>query len=131
MNLVTTKQRILQFLESKGIKIAKFYADTGIKRGFLDSDKLDGAVSDMHIAKIVAVYPGLNVIWLVTGAGNMILSADHEKESFAKEHAIAEDLNKYSLKTLVDTQDKLLVMQEQRIMQLEAELKDLRKKNIK
>ncbi len=67
-----TKRRILQFIEYKGIGITIFFKKTGIKRGFLDTDKLDSSVSDMFLAKIIAVFPELNIEWLLTGEGNML-----------------------------------------------------------
>ena len=67
-----TKRRILQFIEYKGIGITNFFKKTGIKRGFLDTDKLDSSVSDMFLAKIIAVFPELNIEWLLTGEGNML-----------------------------------------------------------
>lgn len=67
-----TKRRILQFIEYKGIGITNFFKKTGIKRGFLDTDKLDSSVSDMFLAKIIAVFPELNIEWLLTGEGEML-----------------------------------------------------------
>ena len=67
-----TKRRILQFIEYKGIGITNFFKKTGIKRGFLDTDKLDSSVSDMFLAKIIAVFPELNIEWLLTGEGDML-----------------------------------------------------------
>ncbi|MEB3035994.1 hypothetical protein [Capnocytophaga ochracea] len=67
-----TKRRILQFIDYKGIGITKFFKETGIKRGFLDTDKLDSSVSDMFLAKILAVFPELNIEWLLTGEGEML-----------------------------------------------------------
>ena len=67
-----TKRRILQFIEYKGIGITNFFKKTGIKSGFLDTDKLDSSVSDMFLAKIIAVFPELNIEWLLTGEGDML-----------------------------------------------------------
>ena len=72
MKIATTKERILQLLENKKISRAKFFKETGIKRGFLDSDKLNQAVSDEHFAKIIAKYPDINIEWLISGKGNML-----------------------------------------------------------
>lgn len=66
-----TKQRILQYIEYKGITKPIFFKETGIKRGFLDADKLDSTVSDLHIASIIAAYPDINLEWLILGVGNM------------------------------------------------------------
>lgn len=77
--LVTTKERILHYIECKNIPKSKFYNDLGIKRGLLDSDKLKASVTDVVIAKILAIYKDLNINWLLTGEGNM-LRTEYEKE---------------------------------------------------
>ncbi|WP_088445005.1 S24 family peptidase [Flavobacterium oreochromis] len=71
MNFATTKQRIIQYIEFKGINITTFLKETEIKRGFLDSDKLESSVSDAFITKIIETYPDIDVIWLLTGKGEM------------------------------------------------------------
>lgn len=76
MNFATTKRRILQYLEYKHITTTIFFQKTGIKRGFLDSDKLNGAVSDLFIAKIIAVFQDISLDWLLTGEGEMLKSSD-------------------------------------------------------
>lgn len=76
MNFATTKERILEYLNFKGIKVSSFLVETEIKRGFLDSDKLKSSVSDIFLTKIIAKYPDLNLIWLLTGKGPMILQED-------------------------------------------------------
>lgn len=74
--LVTTKERILHYIECKNIPKSKFYNDLGIKRGLLDSDKLKASVTDVVIAKILAIYKDLNINWLLTGEGNMLRSEE-------------------------------------------------------
>ncbi len=72
MKIATTKQRILEFIDYKGINLPSFFQETDIKRGFLDGDKLDSSVSDAFIAKIIARYPEINLEWLITGKGEML-----------------------------------------------------------
>lgn len=72
MNFATTKQRIIQYIDYKGITTKEFLTNTDIKRGFLDSDKLESTVSDVFIAKIIAKYPEISVEWLLTGIGDML-----------------------------------------------------------
>lgn len=72
MILATTKTRILEYLDRKGIRKPEFYSATEIKRGLLDSDKLSATVPDTAIAKIIAKYPDLNIVWLLTGEGSML-----------------------------------------------------------
>lgn len=72
MILVTTKERLLQYLDYKGISRTQFYADLDIKRGLLDSDKMKATISDVVLAKILVAYPDLNFEWLLTGNGEML-----------------------------------------------------------
>ncbi|MDY3352292.1 hypothetical protein PG357_09905, partial [Riemerella anatipestifer] len=72
MNFATTKERIIQYIDFEGIKIKDFYKKTGIKRGFLDSDKLKSSVSDVFLATIFATFDNINPIWLITGEGEML-----------------------------------------------------------
>ena len=67
-----TKERIKQFIDYKGITLKFFFEKTGIKRGFLDKDKLNGTVSDEHFAKIIAIYPEANIEWFITGKGEIV-----------------------------------------------------------
>ena len=73
MIFATTKERILEFIDFKGLKVKEFLEITSIKRGFLDSDKLNSSVSDVFLANIIAKFTDLNPIWLITGKGEMIL----------------------------------------------------------
>jgi hypothetical protein len=77
MNIATTKKRLMEFLDFKGISVPEFYKNTGIKRGFLDGDKLHSAVSDKFLAIIIENYSRLNLIWLVSGYGQMLVSEKH------------------------------------------------------
>ena len=74
MKIATTKERILQFIEYKGISKQKFFQITGLKRGFLDADKLDTSIPDTFIATIIATFPELGIEWLITGEGSMLKS---------------------------------------------------------
>lgn len=72
MNIATTKQRILEFIEFKSISKQTFFKETGLKRGFLDADKLHTTIPDTFIANIIATFPELDLGWLVTGKGQML-----------------------------------------------------------
>lgn len=82
MNIVTTKDRIIQYINYKGISVSEFLRTTDIKRGFLDSDKLNSAVSDVFVAKIIAKYTDMNLEWLITGEGNMLKSEPNQVGDF-------------------------------------------------
>ena len=89
MNIVTTKERILQYIEYKGISISEFLRNTDIKRGFLDADKLNSAVSDVFVAKIIATYSDLNLEWLITGEGQMLKENNGQPDDLVAEPTVS------------------------------------------
>ena len=70
---MTTKERILQLADDNGLMKTSLLKKCGLRRGFLDTDKMSGAVSDAQLAAILAAIPQLNLAWLVTGEGSMYL----------------------------------------------------------
>jgi len=72
MIIATTKEKIIKYLDYKGVTITSFYKQTGIKRGFLDSDKLKSSVSDVFLTKIIETFPDLNIHWLINQEEEMI-----------------------------------------------------------
>lgn len=74
-------QRILDFIEYKGIRKSQFYRETGLSNGFLDKVK---DIGTSKIEYILKAYPELSLDWLVLGKGEMILS-DTKKETTSPE----------------------------------------------
>ncbi|SHG37565.1 Phage repressor protein C, contains Cro/C1-type HTH and peptisase s24 domains [Flavobacterium fluvii] len=68
-NISTQKERILHFLEFKGISKNKFYIKTGISNGVLD--KKSGLSMDT-VEKFYSTYEEVNAEWLLTGKGDML-----------------------------------------------------------
>lgn len=71
---MTTKQKIIQFLENQKISKRDFYRQTGLSNGFLDSGKHIG--SD-NLKLIVDNYPNLSLEWLVMGKGSMFKNEEN------------------------------------------------------
>jgi hypothetical protein len=65
-----TTERILQYLDYKGINKRQFYLKTGLSNGFLDKVK---DIGSSKIEIIIYCYPDINPMWLLTGKGKMIL----------------------------------------------------------
>lgn len=68
----TAANRVKKYLSDKGLSKSEFYQAAGLSNGFLD--KTNNIGSD-KIEKILKAYPDLNVMWLITGEGEMILQA--------------------------------------------------------
>lgn len=66
---MTGKEKIMQYLEYKGIKKSDFYHKTGFSNGFLDSGKHIGTD---NLKIIISKYPDLSLEWFVMDKGNMI-----------------------------------------------------------
>lgn len=65
------KQRILDFAASLGCSKREFYNKIGVSRGTLESRT--GITEDV-MAKFIAAFPDVNIGWLMTGTGQMIIS---------------------------------------------------------
>lgn len=63
---MNSKERILEYLEKKGISKREFYASTGLSNGFLDKTN---NISADKLEKIISVYKDLNLHYIVTGKG--------------------------------------------------------------
>lgn len=73
---MTTKEKILQYIDYRGITKRDFYRQTGLSNGFLDSGKHIG--SD-NLKIIISNYPEINLDWLVMDNGEMIKTKSKEK----------------------------------------------------
>jgi phage repressor protein C with HTH and peptisase S24 domain len=68
-NFSTQKERILQFIEYKGISKNKFYIKTGISNGVLDKKS---GLSMETVEKFYSSFEEVNAEWLLTGKGEML-----------------------------------------------------------
>ena len=67
------KQKILQYLDFKGISQYKFYQDTGVTRGVLAQNN---GISEENIARFLDYYKDVSPEWLLTGNGKMLKSVN-------------------------------------------------------
>ncbi|EKY07787.1 hypothetical protein [Capnocytophaga sp. oral taxon 380] len=62
-------ERILQFIDYKGISKLSFYREVGLSNGFLDKNK---SVGTDNLVKILKSYPEIEPLWLLLGEGEML-----------------------------------------------------------
>lgn len=65
------RKRILKFLELKKLSKLSFYKSTGLSNGFLDKE---AEITEASLRKIANSYQDLNIDWVRTGEGEMLLT---------------------------------------------------------
>lgn len=87
-NILTIKDKILAFLEVRGIRKTDFFESTGIQASnFKGRNKASQPGGDM-LVNILTVYPELSAEWLLRGEGNMLRTQDNEIETNPQETAV-------------------------------------------
>lgn len=95
---MSSVKRLLEYIDSKGIRPSKFYQETGLSNGYLDKVKDLGAEK---IKSIISIYRDLNPEWLISGEGKML------KESRAF-HVISEDVSDIELHISSDSSTEII-----------------------
>lgn len=128
-NIAPIKEKILEYLEYKGISKYRFYLDSGIARGVLD--KPTGLTED-NIVKFIIYAQDIALEWLFLSKGSMIKDENSleniETKSWEEYKLIIQDLkNENSVfKKELSNKDKLLDVQEEMIELLRSENKRLK-----
>ena len=73
------KQRILQYLDFKGITKYECYKNTGITNGVLSQPN---GMSEDNLLKFLSYYSDVNPIWLLTGEGEILLTKTPKNVTF-------------------------------------------------
>lgn len=79
-NISTYKDKILQFIEHKGLSKNKFYIETGLSNGTLDKKS---GLTIKTAEKIFSTYKDLSVEWFFRNKGEMIIGAYKTEEGNA------------------------------------------------
>lgn len=67
---MTTKDRTLRFIASKGLSVKKFEEMCGLSNGYVNSMK--SGYGNNKLLQVLSAFPELNREWLVYGEGEMI-----------------------------------------------------------
>lgn len=68
----TTKERIIELLESHGKTISTFFPSIGLSYSNFKGPQLKSSPSADILVKIKAAFPNVNIDWLLTGEGEML-----------------------------------------------------------
>ena len=104
------KERIIHFIESQGIKKKDFFDKIGITSANFRGKAQNTPLNSTTIENIFTHYPSINLHWLITGKGDMIINGNYKKI------AIDEPVSN----------NEIIVAQKKTINVLENQVEDLR-----
>ena len=84
--ILTLKDKILNYLEEKGIKRADFFEATGIQSSNFKGKNMSSQPGGDMIVKILSVYPDLSADWLLRDKGEMIKQEEREEVAHQTEN---------------------------------------------
>lgn len=113
-----TKQKILQYLDFKGISKADFCRQTGFSYENFKGKSLKSDIGGAVLGKIITIYSDISPKWLLTGEGTM-LKTDTPDDVAKTEEETASDGVTAALERIIQRQAK-------EIARLEIELEKYR-----
>ncbi|MDP2235023.1 MAG: helix-turn-helix transcriptional regulator [Bacteroidales bacterium] len=79
---MTVKERLIHYLERKGIKHKEFNEKVGVSKGYIGA--ISKSPSNSVLNRISIHFPDLSIEWLTTGKGNMLNNSGYEAENVAR-----------------------------------------------
>ena len=134
------KQKILLYLNKKGVTAYDFYKKSGVTRGVLGQNN---GISEENLARFLAYAYDINITWLMTGEGDMLcippsqyeisdnkdrqnISTDQEKKVESVEDISDISMqNASSLLSFLDRQQSTILKQAEEIGRLKEQVRQL------
>ncbi|MFY0625622.1 MAG: hypothetical protein JXR07_04975 [Reichenbachiella sp.] len=122
-------ERLIELFSSKGLKFKTVEEACGLSKGYISTTrKRNSDVGLSVLNKIIDNYPDINLVWVVTGVGEMTLSKKYLDVTPALQSV--EDPKELYLMLKkkdkeIELQYELLDIREQRIKKLERKLKEV------
>lgn len=70
------KERVVEYIENRGIQKEKFFSRIGVTSANFRGNAKTTPLNSTTIENIITLYPDINLTWLITGKGNMLVEAD-------------------------------------------------------
>lgn len=84
--------RLLQYLDYKGITENKATVDCGLSKGLLGQAKSGKSdLGNKTIEKVLSFYQDLSRVWLLTGTGSMLIGSENQPQNMATEQPEPEE----------------------------------------
>ena len=106
-----TINRIMKVIKHLGISARQFDISIGTANGYiLRMEKNNASVGSDVIERIVKTYPQVNLVWLITGKGNMLIDGKNDKHNLITDQALEDSIkNKLNQKL---TNEKRVLLEE-------------------
>ena len=120
------KERLIKFIEYKGLSRRAFELSCGIASGTVRNTS--GNMTPKTLSKITAVYPELNQDWLLTGKGSMLIDNNLAEEPTAiyKTNKTTAMEQQNLVNALVESQKEIIALQKAEIERLKKEIEELK-----
>lgn len=131
----TLKNRLSLFLKYLGVSQAKFAEKTGLSKGF--ANNVGDSIRVEKLKMITNVYPELNINWLKTGEGEMLIKGADAREPFNNNKAMEKDENltlkelMYSFKEIAESVKLNAVANERQSRNVESLIEMIREERKK
>ena len=83
---MTVKERIKAYTKCEGITIAEFEKSISVSNGYVNSISRSIGIDKINL--MLEKYPNLNIVWLLTGKGEMLKSGETTPSSHINNDAI-------------------------------------------
>ncbi|WP_445718226.1 hypothetical protein [Flavobacterium sp.] len=127
------KERIIYFVENQGIKKIDFFNKIQVSSANFRGNAINTPLNSSSIENIIANYPQINLHWLITGKGEMLitknkseaLKVEEPAETYGKEQKTDYELilkNNLLLKEQNQLQEELITMLKDKLQYTEEKL---------
>ena len=120
----TTKERILQLLEYKGVVKDKFFNKIGMTYGSFKGDAKKTPINSAAIENIFAEFPDVSLEWLLTGNGEMIKTTNQTIEK-PETIYVSKSQREKDLELTIKVQQELIDSLKNRLRQYEEGVQDV------
>ena len=92
---MTTKDRLLKYIEHTGLATSRFESLCGLSNGYVRN--LKSQIGEDKLSNILNIFPELSKIWLLTGEGSMLVDSSSTTENSPKASTSEEETNRVPL----------------------------------
>ena len=126
-NMIKTIDRLMEFIRYAGLSARQFDLSIGASNGYiLRMEKNNASIGSDVIENIIKTYPQLDVVWLLTGEGDMLKGEEREP---LKEFRILPREKQLEIEAIIESKIKERQEQERKLLLKEVsdEIKKARK----